>query len=97
MPARDVSPIWFVDVGEHWRAVELGVRMMDAGFYLNISSYPAVPRGHSGLRFTTTLFQSSDQIESMLHHLARNLEELDELEEMTIDLRVDEEVPASYV
>ncbi len=94
VPARDVSPIWFVDVGEHWRAVELGVRMMKAGFYLNISSYPAVPRGHSGLRFTNTLFQSSDQIESMLHHLARHLHEVNELEEITIDLTAEEEVPA---
>ncbi len=70
----DHTPIWFLQVGRHDAALELGVRMMKEGFFLNLASFPAVPPNRSGLRFTNTLYHSADQIVSMLEALRTNLD-----------------------
>lgn len=72
----DQSPIWFAEVGTHAEAVEVGSRMKDGGFYLNVASFPAVPPGRSGLRFTTTVYHSADQIGSMLKLLGETIAEV---------------------
>ena len=68
----DDTPLWFVRVGGAEPAMELGRRMMDDGFYLNFSAFPAVPVGQAGLRLTHTLYHTADQIEAMIESLARN-------------------------
>lgn len=68
----DDTPLWFVRVGGAEPAMELGRRMMDDGFYLNFSAFPAVPVGQAGLRLTHTLYHTVDQIEAMIESLARN-------------------------
>lgn len=78
------TPIWFARIGKHDDAVEVGRRMIDSGFYLNLASFPAVPLGHSGLRFTHTLFHDLDQIDAMLRQLARHI--ADVVGENVIDL-----------
>lgn len=83
--AFDHTPIWFVRIGKHDDAVEVGRRMLGDGHYLNLASFPAVPLGHSGLRFTHTLFHDLDQIEEMLRRLAVHV--ADVVGEFVIDLR----------
>jgi 7-keto-8-aminopelargonate synthetase-like enzyme len=68
----DDTPLWFVRVGGSEPAMELARRMMDDGFYLNFSAFPAVPVGQAGLRLTHTLYHTVDQIEAMIESLARN-------------------------
>lgn len=70
------TPVWFVRVGELGNAIELGRRMMDDGFYPNLSGFPAVPYGMDGLRFTTTLFQTEGDLERFMDALERNIEGL---------------------
>ncbi len=82
--AFDHTPVWFARVGKHDDAVEVGRRMIESGYYLNLASFPAVPLGHSGLRFTHTLFHDLDQIEAMLRTLATHV--LDVVGERVIDL-----------
>ena len=67
------TPIWFVRVGSLDNAIELGKRMLDDGFYVNLSGFPVVPMGMDGIRFTTTLFQSEDHLEGFMDSLARHL------------------------
>ncbi len=44
--SHDPTPIWFVRLGSHDQAIELTRRLMKDGFYVNPSSFPAVPRGY---------------------------------------------------
>jgi 7-keto-8-aminopelargonate synthetase-like enzyme len=84
--ALDPTPIWFVRVGGHAQTMELGRRMLDAGFYLNLASFPAVPAGQSGMRFTHTLYHSDDQILAMIEALSRHLPAVVGEPEFVIDL-----------
>ena len=70
---NDDTPLWFVRVGGSEQALDLGRRMMDEGFYLNFSAFPAVPVGQAGLRLTHTVYHTRQQIEAMIEALARNL------------------------
>ena len=86
LPELARTPIWFVRIGSHSDALEVGQRMVQDGFYLNIASFPAVPYGHSGLRFTHTMFHELDQIETMLRALSRHLADVVG-ENIAIDIR----------
>ncbi len=67
------SPIWFVRAGGTSEAIDLATSMAKAGFYVNVSFFPAVPVGEAGVRFTNTLYLDDGQIEAMLDELGRNL------------------------
>ena len=68
----DHTPLWFVRMGGSEQAFELGRRMLDDGFYLNVSAFPVVPVGQAGLRLTHTVYHTIPQIEAMIASLARN-------------------------
>ena len=84
--AREHSPLWFLDVGDARNALELVRVMKQSGFYLNGASFPAVPLGHAGVRFTVTLYNSLQQIEDMLVCLNDKRLELFGKTEIVIDL-----------
>ena len=84
--ALDPTPVWFIRVGGHAQTMELGRRMLDDGFYLNLASFPAVPAGQSGMRFTHTLYHSDDQILAMIEALSRHLPAILGEPEIVIDL-----------
>jgi 7-keto-8-aminopelargonate synthetase-like enzyme len=63
---REHNPLWFMEVGGFADSFALAERMRDSGFYLNPAVFPAVPRGHGGVRFTVTNYNSLTQIEDML-------------------------------
>lgn len=82
----DRTPIWFVRLGRHDQAIDLTGRLMSEGFYVNPSAFPAVPRGYGGIRFTHTLYQSDDQIESLVEALARHVPQVVDEPEVILDL-----------
>jgi 7-keto-8-aminopelargonate synthetase-like enzyme len=85
----DPTPIWYLDLGDYESMTKVFLGMREDGFYLNGSAFPVVPHGHAGLRFTITLYNSVEQIESMLTALrARSLEVIGETE-IVIDLTAD--------
>ncbi len=86
------TPIWFVRVGSDEATGEMIQRLMADGFYLNASSYPAVPLGKAGVRFTQTLHHSREQITAMLDAMAAHMPELSEEPHVVIDLREEGEV-----
>jgi 7-keto-8-aminopelargonate synthetase-like enzyme len=86
VPKLDPTPIWFALIGRHEDTIEIGTRMMKDGFYLNLASFPAVPPGQSGLRFTHTLYHTRDQIVAMLEALRYHFDAVLG-DRVTIDLR----------
>ena len=56
--------------------IEIGRRMRDDGFYLNPASFPVVPFGESGLRFTHTLHNGLETIEAMLRSMATHVSDV---------------------
>lgn len=67
------TPIWFARIGRHDQMIEIGRRMREDGFYLNPASFPVVPYGESGLRFTHTLAHDLATIEAMLRSMASHI------------------------
>ena len=63
------TPIWFLQTGPLHSAIDVGRTLLEAGFYTNISAYPAVPHGASGIRFTQTLYQPEHDIERFVEAL----------------------------
>ncbi len=73
------SPIFFIGVGMQRVAYNLGRRVLDDGFYTNISVYPAVPETCCGMRFTVTNHLTFEDIENLAktvaHHMPKVLKE----------------------
>ncbi|MEA3510116.1 MAG: aminotransferase class I/II-fold pyridoxal phosphate-dependent enzyme [Actinomycetota bacterium] len=84
------SPIWFIRIGGVDRVVELLRRLRTAGYYVNPSTFPMVPIGYAGIRFTQTLHHSDEHLEGLLDALGRHVPDLVDDVDMTIDLRGEE-------
>ena len=77
------SPVFFVGIGGD--NIHVGVDIVKClireGFYLNISTFPAVPKKNTGLRFTVTnhhtLNDISNLIQAMSYHIDRAWKEHD--------------------
>ncbi len=80
------TPLWFIRVGELGNAIEYARRMMEDGFYVNVSGFPVVPKGTDGIRFTTTTFQTDDDLKRFMDALVRNIDGLVTPIEWQIDL-----------
>jgi 7-keto-8-aminopelargonate synthetase-like enzyme len=80
------SPIWFIRVGGVDRVIELLHRLRAEGYYLNPSTFPMVPVGYAGVRFTQTLYHSDEHIEGLLDALGRHVPDLADEIDVTIDL-----------
>ena len=88
LPLADLSPtpLWFYELGNPFKVMELLVALKEDGFFLNGATFPVVPLGHAGVRFTVTNYLSLQQIEDMLLRLQeRRLEVVGETE-IEIDL-----------
>ncbi|HWZ91542.1 MAG TPA: aminotransferase class I/II-fold pyridoxal phosphate-dependent enzyme, partial [Polyangiaceae bacterium] len=64
------SPIRFIEVGAEERALELGSALITAGFFTNLSVFPAVPRRRAGIRVMLTTHHSEEDIVSLVRALA---------------------------
>jgi len=89
LPVRSLArtPIWFVRVGSMENAMEACRRLMDSGFYANLSAFPAVPMGEDGFRFTQTLYLSDQELDDFLDAVAHHISDLVVWPEGEIDLR----------
>ena len=89
LPVVDQSstPIWFVKIGDVAHTTEITRRMISDGFYVNPSTFPAVPMGAAGIRFTHTLLHTETHVEQMLTRLALHRADLvDDPEHVVIDI-----------
>jgi 7-keto-8-aminopelargonate synthetase-like enzyme len=73
------TPIFFIGLGLVRVGYNILNRLLDDGFYANLSSYPAVPENCTGMRFTITLHHTFEDIEafvkSIAYHFPRVLQE----------------------
>jgi 7-keto-8-aminopelargonate synthetase-like enzyme len=67
------APVRFIGVGTPQAACEVGKRLLEDGFYTNVSIFPAVPMKQAGIRMTVTVHQTLEDIEAVLQALARHL------------------------
>ena len=82
------TPIWFVKIGDVGHTTEITRRMITDGFYVNPSTFPAVPVGAAGIRFTHTLLHTEAHVEEMLERLAfHRADVVDNATHLVIDLR----------
>ncbi|GBD45575.1 Putative pyridoxal phosphate-dependent acyltransferase [bacterium HR41] len=73
-----VTPIVPVIVGDDWRAALLWKALYDAGVYVNVALFPAVPRGHALLRTSVMATHTRE-------HLDRALEAFERVRDRTED------------
>ncbi|MFV9672139.1 MAG: aminotransferase class I/II-fold pyridoxal phosphate-dependent enzyme [Acidimicrobiia bacterium] len=81
------SPIWFIRIGGVDRVIELLHQLRGEGYYVNPSTFPMVPIGYAGIRFTQTLHHSDEHIEGLLDALGRFVPDLVDDVDIAIDLR----------
>lgn len=85
-PSYAATPIWFVPVGNVPEVIGLARGLIDDGYYVNPATYPAVPRGQGGIRFTLTLNQTEEQLRGLVAAIRRRLPR-DTAPDIVIDLR----------
>ena len=84
------GPICFIRLGKVEAAMTVAERLIEEGYFINISHYPAVPTKRAGLRLTLTALHSPEDVRGVVDALARHVpcalaehgvsrEELDEL------------------
>ncbi|HEY3497225.1 MAG TPA: aminotransferase class I/II-fold pyridoxal phosphate-dependent enzyme [Polyangiaceae bacterium] len=68
------SPIRFFEIGADARAAGIARDLLEAGFFVNTSVFPAVRRGHAGIRVMLTCRQTLEDIDALVDTFARCLE-----------------------
>lgn len=66
LSAREPTPLWFVEIGGTSTTASVGARIMRDGYFVNMATYPVVGKGHSGVRFTVTRYNTITQIRGLL-------------------------------
>ena len=65
--SSELSPFQYILIGELDKALRVTKEVFDAGFIVNICSYPAVAINHAGLRLTLTRHVTVGDIHQVLH------------------------------
>lgn len=89
--AWDRTPIWFIRIGKTDEMLDVAKGVLDDGYYINVSSFPAVPLGQAGIRFTHTVSNDLDQLTGLLESFARHAQRV--LGDRLIDLNEMEAAP----
>ena len=66
---RSESPVRFLEIGAEEQALERASLLSDAGFFTNVSVFPAVPRRRAGIRVMLTTHHSEDDIFDLVQAL----------------------------
>ena len=71
--AENDSAVFFIGVHLPKVGYNMVRRMLDAGYYVNLGIFPAVPMKNTGIRFTITRLHTFSQIEQMVRAMAEEL------------------------
>jgi len=71
--AESDSPITFIGLGKPIVGYNLVRRLMNLGYYTNLSVFPSVSYNNTGLRSNLNVHQSLKDIEGLLHTIAEQL------------------------
>lgn len=86
-PSSERTPVFFVEIGSVDRAIRMAKIMMLSGFYVNVSGYPVVPRGHAGIRIAVRADHEPADVRELMKTLAtyvRLPEDID-LDEISVE------------
>jgi 7-keto-8-aminopelargonate synthetase-like enzyme len=67
------SPIFFIGVGKPGVGYNMVTRIMNKGFYINLSVFPSVPYKNTGLRIPITVNHTFEDIYNVLAVIADQL------------------------
>jgi 7-keto-8-aminopelargonate synthetase-like enzyme len=67
------SPIFFVRCSPTSLAIQVARTLLDKGFYVCVSSFPAVPERRAGIRFTVSLHNTDTDILQFMDALAHTM------------------------
>lgn len=67
------SPIFFIGVGKPTVGYSMVRRLMDKGFYVNLSVFPSVSYNRTGLRMPITVHNQPEDIERLVKTIAEEL------------------------
>jgi 7-keto-8-aminopelargonate synthetase-like enzyme len=67
------SPIFFIGVGKPSVGYNMVTRVMNKGFYINLSVFPSVPYKNTGLRIPLTVNHTFEEIYTLLSTIAEQL------------------------
>jgi 7-keto-8-aminopelargonate synthetase-like enzyme len=67
------SPIFFIGVGKPSVGYNMVTRIMNKGYFINLSVFPSVPYKNTGLRIPITVNHSFEDIYSLLSSIAEQL------------------------
>ena len=83
--AENNEAVFFVGVHLPKVGYNMVQRMLDAGYYVNLGIFPAVPMKNTGIRFTITRLHTFKQIEQMIGTMATELSKALQEEGVTYD------------
>lgn len=66
----DISPVKFICLGKPQMGYNIVSRLVQSGFYANLSVFPSVSYNHTGIRVPITLHNTREDIESLLSTIA---------------------------
>lgn len=70
--ARNSSPVFYIGTGLPATGYFLVKRLMEAGIYVNLGLFPAVPAKNTGLRITLSNHNAFDDIDQLVEQLISN-------------------------
>lgn len=70
MMSGEVSPVKFVCLGKPVTGYNMVSRLINAGYYVNLSVFPSVSYNNTGMRIPLSLHMSKDDISALLHEVA---------------------------
>jgi 7-keto-8-aminopelargonate synthetase-like enzyme len=79
------AAVFFIGVSLPKMGYNMVKRMLNAGYYLNLGIFPAVPMKNTGIRFTITRLHTFGQIEQMISTMAKEFYEALNEEGLTLE------------
>jgi 7-keto-8-aminopelargonate synthetase-like enzyme len=70
---KSESPIFFIGMGKPETGYQMIKKLMEYGYYANLSVFPSVSIKHTGLRIPITLHHTYEDIENLLEIVAEQL------------------------
>jgi 7-keto-8-aminopelargonate synthetase-like enzyme len=67
------SPIRFIQLGSLERTTEVARNLLHSGFYVNLSAFPAVPRGRAGIRLMLTCHHTLQDVVGLVRAIEGTL------------------------
>lgn len=73
MISEDISPVRFVCLGKPQMGYNMVSRLVNNGYYVNLSVFPSVSYNNTGMRIPLSLHMSKDDINGLLNQIAQQL------------------------